>query len=103
MTAHGRNNEHAMLMDPGADNNDVTFTCILNTSALCRELQECLAESMVMMEHHVGESYAETNSDSNNNSSDIVKDLGGSACAGAESLVVDNCDNYVILNGFELH
>lgn len=91
-----------LVMD--ADNSsDTSF--ILNTNALCRELQECLAETMMMMECHVGDSYTGKEFDnekdeSKNNSCGIVRDAVGSDGA-KRLLVVDDCDEYVILEGFE--
>jgi len=42
------------LVMNGDDSGGGSF--ILETSALHRELQECLAETIIMMEHHVGDS-----------------------------------------------
>ena len=39
----------------GKDSSDDSF--ILNTNSLHRELQECLAETIMMMEGHVGDNY----------------------------------------------
>ncbi|XP_078347468.1 omega-hydroxyceramide transacylase-like isoform X2 [Oculina patagonica] len=73
--AHAGSNACTVNMDAGSSDDTCKF--IFNANALCRELQECLSETMVMMERHVGDSYAGKESDntqdeSNNNSSVIV-------------------------------
>ena len=100
MTDVGRN-ECKLIMDADDSSND---SFILNTNALHREFQECLAGTVIMMECHVGDSYTgkEFNNEkgeSKNNSSGTVRPVGESD--GAQSLVVDDCDEYVILEGFE--
>lgn len=78
---------------------------ILNTNALPRELQvQCLAETIIMMESHVGDSYKGKKFNnkkdiSKNNSSGTVRPVGESD--GAKSLVVDDCDECVLLDGFK--
>ena len=94
-------NECKLIMDAD-DSSDDSF--ILNTNALRRELQECLAGTIIMMERHVGDSYTgkEFNNkkdEGKNNSSGTVRPVG--EADGAKSLVVDDCDEYVILEGFE--
>ena len=60
--------------------NDIMFI-----SALCRELQECLAETMITMENHVdgftGQGSDTEENECNNNLSGIVRDVGGSGTA----------------------
>lgn len=90
--AHAGSNACTVVMDTGGSND---ISLMFNTSALCRELQECLSETLVTMERQVGDSYAGKESDntqdeSNNNSSVIVRDVGGS-CE-ALSVVADDCD-----------
>ena len=90
-----------LVMD--ADNSG-DGSCILNTSTLRRELQECLPETIIMMESHVGDSYTGKEFDNEkdegkNNSSGIVRDDGASD--GDEKPVVDDRDGYVILEGFK--
>lgn len=96
-----RCNECKLIMEAD-DSSDDSF--ILNTNALRRELQGCLAETIIMMESHVGDSYTgkEFNNikdESKNNSSGTVRPVNVSD--GAKSLLVDDCDEYVILEGFE--
>lgn len=84
------------------DSSDDSFP--LNTNALHRELQECLVETISMMERHVGDSYTgkEFNNEkdeSKSNSCGAVRAVGESD--GAKCLAVDDCDAYVILEGFE--
>ena len=95
------NNASKVVMD-AEDSSDDVF--ILNTNSLCRELQECLAETIIMMECHGGDSYTgkkfnNEKDEMKNNSSGRVRHMCESD--GAKSLAVDDCDKYVILEGFK--
>ena len=87
-------------MDAGG-RSDVSF--IFNTNALFRDLQECLMETMDMMEHHVGASNERKESSnkqhaSSNNSSLIVREVSRS---NAVENTITECDEYVILDTSE--
>lgn len=99
-----RCNECKQIMNADDSSGD---SFILNTNALPRELQvQCLAETIIMMESHVGDSYKGKKFNnkkdiSKNNSSGTVRPVGESD--GAKSLIVDDCDECVLLDGFKWH
>ena len=94
-------NECKLIRDADHSSDD-SFN--LNTNDLHRELQGCFAETIIMMESHVGDSYTGKKFNnkkdvSKNNSSVTVRPVDESD--GAKSLLVDDSDEYVILEGFE--
>ena len=82
-----------LVMDE-EDSSDDSFT--LNTNSLHRELQECLAETIIMMEGHVGDSYTGKvfNNENNANKSYSCGTFWSFELDGANSLAVDDCDAY---------